>query len=321
MGGTSPGQSPVLPIALSTLDSNDLTVGTSAQFLVAKGLSFTGDTTIGEYFGSEGVSGNSLLWDTGANYVRDLGHSKRLTASFGYQHGESDGGTISGSSNTKTLRAGYSSPLPQKVLFSGSVRYDLRDLDSDTASGRIQSPSHDYGFQINAARPVHDFIKVAVDFDYNTGVTDSPLYFQSKSTGLGIRVDSRSWQVVVHRGYQDGLALQVGNGVVFANGQQTPLNSVLSMNSNVQTSVMGSYQPGRKRLEISGTWISYSYDNQGVQVTGASLYNFSAGYRLRRLRLKAGFYQSTAQAFTSQNSSPYQRRQVYIEVIRQFSIL
>jgi hypothetical protein len=167
---------------------------------------------------------------------------------------------------------------------------------------------------------VRGLIKAAVDFDYNSGVTDYPLYYQSRTKGLGIRVDSPSWQVSVHRGYQDGLALQVGNGLVYVNGQQTPLNSVLSMSSNAQTTVMGSYQPGRKRLGIFGTWTTYSYSNRGIHVTDASLYNLVATYRLRLLQLKAGYYQSNAQAYTLQNSSPFQRRQVYIEVIRHFSI-
>jgi hypothetical protein len=320
VGGTSPGQGPVSPITLSALNSGTLTLGSSAQYLVAKGLSFTGDTTIGEYSGSKGVSGNSLLWDTGLNYVLDVGHLKRLTASYGYQHAENNGSTVNGNSDTISLRAGYSSPLPQKVLFSGNVHLDQRQLESVTASAHTFSPGHDYGFTVSAARPVRGLIKMAVDFDYNSGVTDSPLYFESKTKGLGIRVESPSWQVFVHRGYQDGLGLQVGNGVVFVNGQQTPLNSVLSMNSNAQTSVIGSYQPGRKRLGISATWTSFSYYNRGSHVTDASLYNFVATYRLRLLQLKAGFYQSTAQAFTLQNSSPFQRRQMYIEVIRHFSI-
>jgi hypothetical protein len=132
-------------------------------------------------------------------------------------------------------------------------------------------------------------------------------------------VDSPSWQVSVHRGYQDGMGVQVGNGVVYANGQ-TPLNAVLYMNSNEQTTVLGSYQPGRKRLGIFATWTTYSYYNQGKHVTDASLYNFVATYRLRLLQLKAGFYQSTSQAYTLQNSSPFQRRQMYIEVVRHFSL-
>jgi hypothetical protein len=319
VGGTSPGQGSVLPVSLSTLNSDSLTVGSSAQYLIVKGLSLTGDTTIGKYSGS-GVSGNSFLWDTGLNYVLNFGRFKRLTASYGYQYAESNGGTISGNSDTITLRAGYSSPLPQKVLFSGNVHFDQRELESVTALTHTYSPGHDYGLQVSGTRPVHGLIKMTVDFDYNSGVTDSPLYFQSKTKSLGIRVESPSWQVSMHRGYQDGLGLQVGNGIVYANGQQTPLNSVLSMNSDVQTTVMGTYQPGRKRLGIFATWTTFSYDNQGRNVSNASLYNVVATYRLRLLLLKAGFYQSSAQAYTLQNSSPLQRRQMYIEVVRHFSI-
>jgi hypothetical protein len=107
---------------------------------------------------------------------------------------------------------------------------------------------------------------------------------------------------------------------VYANGEPTPITAVLSMNSNTQTTVMGSYQPGRTRLQLNGSWISFSYDNRGVHVTDASLYNLVANYRLRLLQLKAGVYQSTAQAYVLKNSSPFQHRQVYFEVIRRFSV-
>jgi len=320
VGGSGSGTGTVLPFTLSTLNSGSVTVGGSAQYLIAQGLSLNGDTTISENTGSAGLSGNSFLWDTGLNYVRDLGRARRLTASYGYQYAESNGGTISGNSNTIMLRGGYSSPLPHKIMFSGNAHYDQREIESITTLAHTYSPGHDYGFDISAARPVHGLIKMAVDFNYNSGITDSPLYFESKTKSLGIRVDSPSWQVSLHRGYQDGLALQVGNGVVYVNGQQTPLNSVLSMNSNEQTTVLASYQPGRKRLGIFGTWTTYSYYNLGKHVTDASLYNFVATYRLRLLQLKAGFYQSSAQSFTLQNSSPFQRRQVYFEVVRHFSI-
>lgn len=324
--GASPLQGVILPgVAATMLNSSNITVGGGAQLILPKGFSVSGNTSAGQFSSSVSPVGKTMVWDASLDYLRRMKHRGSLTASYGYQHAEASGSTLGGEADTKTLRAGISSMVPYKVFFSGSMHYDQRDLKSNTvSSGRVNSLGNNYGFVLSGTRPVTDRLKLSVDFDYNDGTTEYPVYFESKTKTLGVRAESPSWQLSLHRNYQQGLAMQVGNGVVFVSDSQqallTPLGSALSMNSNVQTVLTGTYQPGRKRLRVAGSWIQFSYDNRGQHVTDASLYNFVVSYRLRLLRLQAGFYRSTSQAFTGRNLSPLVRRQIYFEVIRHFNL-
>lgn len=319
--GSGTGQTIILPGSNS---SSTTYAGVGAQFILPKGFSVNGNESINKLSGANGLSGHSLIWDAALNYLRRLGRSGSLTAAYGYQHSETEGLNINGTSEAKTLRVGASSMVPYDIFLSGNMHYDQRNLDSvSLALGHVNSPGRNYGFTLGGGRQVNNRFKLNADFDYSKGQTDYPVFFETNTKSFGIRADSGAWQLSLHRSYQQGLAMQVGNGLVFVNNPQqallTPLVSVLSSNKNVQNILTGVYQPARKRFKVSGSWIRFAFENRGAQATDANIYNFVVSYRLRLLRLQMGYYMSSSQAFAIKNSSPLERRQIYFQVIRHFN--
>jgi len=310
---------------LNTLNGSTVTVGAGAQFTVAKGFTLSGDGSHTDTTSNQGVSGNGSVWDINANYARKVSRTATLTAYYGYQHSDTIAGDVTGNSATHDMRVSYSTPLPKAIFFQGSVHAQERDLQNTSPTlGLIDSPGHNFGFTVSGSRAMTRHSKLTVDYDYTKGSTDHPFHFEIKTTSVGARVESRAWQLSLHHTEQQGMSLQLGNGLVYVSNPQqaelTSLSSALSMHKSVQTILTGTYQPGSKRLNISGSYIRFGYDNQGIHTSDASLYNLVVRYRLRLLRLESGFYRSMSETSLLNNASPFVRRQIYFEVIRQFSL-
>jgi len=310
---------------LNTLNGNTVTVGGGLQYNVFQGFTLSGDGSHTDTSSNQAVSGNGSVWDVNANYMRRVHRTATLTAYYGYQHSDTVAGNLIGNSATHDMRVSYSTPLPKAIFFQGSVHAQERDIQNTSPTlGLIDSPGHNFGFTLSGSRPMSRHSKLTVDFDYTKGSTDRPLHFEIRTISIGARVESRAWQLSLHHTEQQGLAMQLGNGLIYVpNAQQaelTSLSSALSIHKSVQTILTGTYQPGSKRLNISGSYVRYGYDNQGIRVSDASLYNFVVRYRLRLLRLESGFYRSISQTSFLNNTSPFVRRQIYFEVIRQFNL-
>lgn len=294
--------------------------GGGGQFTLPRGFSVGGDVSAGTF--SNAFSGNQDLfsWDASLNYMHNLGRTGSLTASYTYQDAQTDGS----SSTTRTARAGFSKLLQRSIQLGASVHYDQSFFTNVVPLlPSVESPGHGYGFRVNAGAPLRGSWKISGDFELDNHVTAFPLNVTVNSKALGVRADSNSWQLMMRRSYHDGLALQVGNGLVFITNPesalQSPLASVLSQNSNVQTTFMGTFRPGRKRLSVSGTYNRFGYDNRGLHITNATLIDATVSYRLRRLTLQTGYLYSNSQVFTI-GTPAFHRREIYFEVLRHFRL-
>jgi hypothetical protein len=307
----------------STLFGSGHTVdfGGGAQVVLPRGFAVSGDASGGRLSNPLGLSEEILAWDAALSYLHRLGHSGSLTASYTYQDAETDGAT----STTKTLRAAVSSLVPYQVQLTASMHYDQSEFENVVPlSPTIASPGHGYGLVLNAGRPLSAGWRISGDFELDHHLTEFPLNVTVTSKSFGIRADSSAWELLVRRSYHSGLALQIGNSLVFVNNPGTalltPLGTALLDNSNVQTMIVAAFRPGSKRLRISGSYTRFGYDNAGVNVTNATLFNGTVSYRLRRLTVQTGFRYSNSHVFSASNPS-FHRWEVYFEVLRHFHIL
>jgi len=294
--------------------------GAGAQFILPRGFSVSGDASGGTVNSPLYSNEDLLAWDAALNYLRRLGHSGSFTASYAYQHAEVDGAT----STTRTLRTGFSSIIPHQVQLGASMQYDQSVFENTVPSlPSIESRGHGYGLVLNAGRPLATSWRISGDFELDHHVTEFPLNVTATVKGFGIRADSSAWELMLRRSYQSGLALQVGNGLVFVSNPeaalQTPLGTVLSLNSTVQTMFIGVLRPRRKRLSIVVSFVRFGYDNAGLPATDATLLNATVSYRFRRLALQTGYRSSNSHVYTL-SSVVYEHREVYFEVLRHFRI-
>jgi hypothetical protein len=186
----------------------------------------------------------------------------------------------------------------------------------------VESPSHGYGVIFNAGRPLATSWRISGDFTLDHRLTEFPLNVTVTSKSFGVRADSSAWELMLRRAYHSGLALQVGNGLVFPSNPeaalQTPLATIMSQSSTVQTMFIGAFRPGRKRLSIAASLTRFGYDIAGVHVTDATLFNAALYYRLRLLTLQTGYRFSDSYLYT--RDLGYHRREVYFAVVRHFRI-
>jgi len=312
------------PIQNALTTGRELDYGGGAQYQLPKGFSVNGDATGYSFNGSLGLSGDSVMWDAALNYVYRFRRSGSFNASYAYQHTDTEAGTFTGLTTGRTLRVGFSNMFSGQLQFGANMHFDQRDIESTSVGlGQVDSPEHGWGFTVSAARPLNPIWRLSGDFEINRSMTSFPLQVESNSEGFGLRAESTAFQLSMRRMYQEGLSVQVGNGLIFVGDPQgallTPLGAALSNTSNVQTILMGTYRPGRKRFSVSGSWSHFGYDNGGRPATDATMIYGLVSYRLRRLRLQAGYASSNSQLY-GQNTSNFGRREFYFEMIRNFRI-
>jgi hypothetical protein len=307
-------------LSQSLLSGRTVDYGGGGQFTLPRGFSIGGDVSAGTFTNS--LTGNEGLfsWDASLNYIHTMGPTGALTASYTYQDAQTDGA----SGTTHTLRAGFSKMVQHNVQLGGTVHYDQSVFTNVVPlSPGTESTAHGYGLRFNGGTPLRGSWKLAGDFEYDNHITTFPLNVTVNTKAFGVRAESNSLQLALRRSYHSGLALQVGNSLIFVpnpeNALQSPLASILSQNSNVQTTFIGTFRPGRKRLSVTGTYNRFGYDNKGLHITDATLIDAAVSYRLRRLTLQTGYLYSNSQVFTI-GTPAFHRREIYFEVLRHFRL-
>ena len=312
-----------------TLNVNSFSSGHSTQFgggaqlALLRGFSVDGDATVYSISSSQSQSNSDTQqWDATLEYVHKLQRAGSVTASYGDQQSQTDSAAQIFKTRYRILRAGFTNTFAHHIQVSATVHYDQSLIENDVASsGSIQSPGDDYGFTFTAGRRLNDEWRLSGDFQFFHASTEFPVHVVEDNKSLDIRLDSRALKLSVRRSYQSGLAMQVGSGLLFVNNLQnallTPLGTALSMNSTVQTMIIGSYEPGKKRLSVNGYWTLFGYSNHGSQVSNATMFNGVISYRLRLLHLQAGYVLSDSHLSVA-GGSGLQRQEVYFEVIRHF---
>jgi len=312
----SPGQ--------STFSSGHSTqFGGGAQLALLHGFSVEGDGTVYSLGSStQGQNWDTHQWDAVLEYAHKLHRKGAVSASYGYQQSQTDNDAFFYRVRDRILRASFSNTLTHQIQVSATMHYDQRLIENgNNSSASIQSPGDEYGFSVSVGHRLIDVWRLSGDFQLFHSNTQYPVHVETDNKSLNIHLDSPTLRLSVRRTYQSGLAMQVGSGLVFVNNSQnallTPLSTALSMNSTVQTAIIGSYEPGKKRLSVNGYWTRFGYINQGSQVSNATMFNGVISYRLRLLHLQAGYVLSNSQ-LVAQGESGLRRQEIYFEVIRHF---
>ena len=321
LGGSSSGTvtATVLPVTAANAANGSL-MGLAELpygFTVSQGL------TVGSFSTGAGeLTGDTLVADTTLDYVRKLPRRGALSAGYSYGYGQTSVESETVTTTDNGFRAGLSYIFPYGILVNGEGHFDTRSELTDAQSSAVASPEHTYGFTLNVSRQITPRLKLSGDAEVNHNTTAYPIHFVNDTKSFGVLAEGQAWRLSTRLLIQSGLSVQVGSGVVYLNEQsltETPLDTVLSNTSNNQFTVLGTYRPGKKRLSVDGSWTRFSYSSGGAQVEASQMINLFVSYRLRRLRVQAGYFSSKSQ-LTIANTPGFDQRQYYIGVVRRFRL-
>lgn len=302
-----------------------LSWGTGIQ--LGHGFSFSG--SIGESHASN--AGLSRQWSAGPGYHHTW-DSGWFAASYSHSHYATEAQVISGyaafpntasfgrftqGTDMDTGGVSMSQNLPDhfKVTSSAHVsRGTLRDNE-------VPFPNHDYGGLVSVARPLGEWTLTG-GFNFNKNAANHALiYNESTAKSISLGATYRGLTLFVSRQSGSGLALQVGNNLLFVTNPEVVggLLGIPVLSSTTGRIITGSYHSRKNRLMLRGSWGHFSYTTSHIPATEYSLLNLNASYKLRRLRFIAGFVRQS-QAFSIGPSGIFDTRLVYFQVERNFRI-
>lgn len=334
------GGSPASPAPANTVSPTYLaapytmsSVSGGATFQLGHGFSLIG--SVGENHTSP-YSGTSTEWSAGLGYTRKW-HSGRLSTS--YSHSDTSTqvevlseNTTGGAGNTTQNTAPYSLFFQNTDVDTGTVNLsqflpDQFKLSTSAHLARgtikydgIPYPYHDYGGLASLARPVGQWtLTGAFSFD-EMAANEPSIYNQSKAESVSLGAGHGGLNLSAGYQYASGLAVQIGTGLVSVNNPQI-LNPVLGPavpSSTSGTTLLGSYRSRRGRLVLQGYLYHFNYTSDHSPATAFNMFNLHGSYKLRRLRLIAGFMQQTQTLGVS--SSSYTTRLLFFQVERVFRL-
>jgi len=306
----------------------------TGSFRLGHGLSVNGSA--GESQTSPG-SGTSTQWSAGLTYNRKW-HSGWFTTSYSYSRLTTEAEVLNEIASAGTLNAPQSTDtysLFSQVLdlnsVAGSLTENLPDqfrlsTSAQVSEGTLQEngvpyPYHSYGGLASLTRPVGQWTLTA-SFNLNETAAYDPLTY-NQSTAKAVTFGAAYKGLNVSGGYQygSGLAEQIGSSVVYVNNPQavSPVLGIPILSSTSGTILNGNYRSRRGRLMLTGYFFRFHYTADNVANTEYNLFNLHASYKLRRLRLIAG-YVKNSQSMGAASSGLYENRLMFFEVERVFRL-
>ena len=332
IGGSPAPASTVSPTYLAAPYTN-LSLSGGVGYQLGHGFSLNG--AVGESHTSPD-SGTSTLWSAGLGYSHKW-RSGWLSTSYSHSDTSTQVEVVSenataGAGNTTQSTAPYSLLFQDTDVDTGTVnlsqylpdRFQLA-TSAQVSKGTIKDdgipyPYHDYGGLASLTRPVGQWTLTG-SFLLDEMAANQPLiYNQSRTEGASLGIAYRGLNLSAGYQYGSGLALQMGTGLIFVNSPQI-INPVLGAavpSSTSGTTLTGSYRSRKGRLVLQGYWYHFNYTTDHLPGTEFSLINLHGSYKLRRLRLIAGYMKQTQMLGVS--PSGYETRLMYFQVERVFRL-
>jgi len=318
------------PLTYMAAPYHVLTAIGGAAYRLGRG--FTVNGSVGDSHESLN-SGTSFQWSAGLNYTRkwrsgwlstDYAHSQ-FSSEVEVANGTIAGGSGSTSQNTSSLFTQHIDVNSGNLNLTQRLPRQFQLLAAGHLSGGTLTeyatpyPYHAYGGLANLTRPVGQWTLTS-SFDLEEVTTDAPgTYNRSKSESASLTAAYRGLNLSGGYLYGSGLAMQVGNSLVYVNQPVGPVLGAPVLSSTRGTDLIGSYRSRRGRWMLSGYWYRYNYSIVAVPTSQFNMYNFHASYKLRRLRLIAGFVKQS-QELGLEQSNTFGSRLMYFQVERVFRI-
>jgi len=333
--GTSASPIPTSPVPLTYLAApyHVLNFNGGAAFRLGYGFSLTGNA--GESSASNAAT--STNWSAGLNYQHKW-RSGWLSTNFSHSDYSTElevvnGSATAGAGNTSQGTATYS-PFSQATdLETGAVNLtqdlprQLRLATSAHVSGGTLTengspyPYHDYGGLASLTRPVGQWTLTG-SVNLEDTATHEPLaYNQTSSKSVSFGAAYRGLNLSGGYQYGSGLAVQVGSSLIFVNSPPvaSPLLGIPVPSTTSGTNLTGSYRSRRGRLMLMGYWYRFNYRTEQVPASEYNLVNLHVSYKLRRLRLIAG-YTRQSQVLGVSSAGLYETNLKYFQIERVFRL-
>jgi hypothetical protein len=322
--GTSSTSATATP--LSALSSNFAvtTISEAAAFRLGRGFSVNGSA--GE--GRTSFSGSSMRYSIGAAYEY-IWSSGLLSVSCN----QSDLNTVTAVPNLSATgpTAGAISHFSQAVNADSEALSVVQRLpwqlklvtSAHVTAGTVTengttNPDHDYGGNASLTRPVGGWTLTG-SFSLDKNTSDLLLiYNASTAEAVTFNAAYRGMSFSASQQYGHGLALQLGDSIVYLSSPVvSPLLGTPVLSSTTGTTLSGNYRSRRDRLAVAADWARYIDNRNNLLATESNFLNLRASYKLRRLRLIAGYRKQT-QSFGVGTLGNYETRLIYFQVERVF---
>jgi hypothetical protein len=116
-----------------------------------------------------------------------------------------------------------------------------------------------------------------------------------------------------------GRAVQLDGQLIWVTSPTSDLG-VPTLSSTSSIMMNGSYHSRRGRLLVTGNYGRYAYGTSLQPETKYDIMNIRAAYKLRRLRLLAGFSRQSQIASSGTSAAQFNSRVIYFQIERQFRI-
>jgi hypothetical protein len=324
VGGTPSGNGSS-PLVYLSAPFSTTTVGGGIGYRLGHGFSFSGSAGAGR----SSHQGDMIRWGAGPSYQ----HSWRtgsITTSYFYNYFDTQTQIVNylnsqaGSymffyqtvgSNTGSVNLNQT--LPARFKLTANTHVGVGTLRENG----IQYPNHDYGGLASLEHPAGDWTFTgSVNVEKNDA-DHALIYNESTAKAFSLTAAHHGLNVSATRSYGDGLALQLGDSLVYINnpGVITPVIGIPVLSNTSGTSLVGSYRTKSGRLVVTGNFGHFNYETAGLLTNQNTFVNLRASYQLRRLRLVAGFIDNSQQLAANALGN-FKTRVFYFQVERVFRI-
>jgi hypothetical protein len=300
------------------------------------GHGFTLNGNVGDSYSSPG-SGTSTQWGAGLAYNRKW-RSGWFSTSYSHSHYSTSVEVLNetsatGTSNTSQGPDTYSVFSQDLSLETGAVdltqslpRQFRLATSAHVSEGTLHEeglpyPYHDYGGLVSLTHPVGQWTLTGSFSLEEIAANEPSIYNQSRSESASFGAAIRGLSLSGGYQYGSGLALQVGSSLLFVSNPQavSPVLGIPVLSSTSGTNLNGSYRSRRGRLIVNGYWYRFNYTTDHLPTTSFDLFNLRASYKLRRLRLIAGFMKQS-QVLGLGQSNIYNTNLKYFQIERVFRL-
>jgi len=300
------------------------------------GHGFTLNGNVGDSYSSPG-SGTSTQWGAGLAYNRKW-RSGWFSTSYSHSHYSTSVEVLNetsatGTSNTSQGPDTYSVFSQDLSLETGAVdltqslpRQFRLATSAHVSEGTLHEeglpyPYHDYGGLVSLTHPVGQWTLTGSFSLEEIAANEPSIYNQSRSESASFGAAIRGLSLSGGYQYGSGLALQVGSSLLYVSNPQavSPVLGIPVLSSTSGTNLNGSYRSRRGRLIVNGYWYRFNYTTDHLPTTSYDLFNLRASYKLRRLRLIAGFMKQS-QVLGLGQSNIYNTNLKYFQIERVFRL-
>jgi hypothetical protein len=333
-GSGSPAPASTVPITYLAAPYHQVTFNWNAGYRLGYGFSLNGSAGEGH---SSPYSSTSTEWSAGLNYTHkwrsgwfatSYSHSQ-YSADVEVENENATAGAVNTSQGTDTyslftqntdldtVTGNLNQNLPRQLRLATWAHVS----EGTVKDNGIPYPYHDYGGLATLTRPVGQWTLTG-SFSMDEIAANQPLiYNQSRSESASLGVAYRGLNLTGGYQYGSGLALQLGTSLIYVTnpGVVSPSLGIPVLSSTSGTNLTGSYRSRRGRLMVMGYWYRFNYTNDHTPTTEYSLGNLHVSYKLRRLRLIAG-YMRQSQTLGIGQSNIYNTNLKYFQIERIFRL-